>query len=57
MTGNGVKTWTGEEKPLVTVRRKSPRMLDSQGIGVLLALSDRNDGQATVESVEIRRVV
>ena len=41
----------------VRVRRKSSRMLDSQGIGVLLALSDRNNGQATVESVEIGRVV
>ena len=41
----------------VRVRRKNPRMLDSQGIGVLLALSDRNNGQATVESVEIGRVV
>ena len=57
MTGNGVKTWTGDEKSLVTVRRKSARMLDSQGIGVLLALSDRNNGQATLESVEIGRVL
>jgi hypothetical protein len=34
MTGKGVKTWTGDEKSLVTVRRKSARMVDFQPIGV-----------------------
>jgi hypothetical protein len=34
MTGNGVKTWTGDEKSLVTVRRKSARMAHFQPLGV-----------------------
>jgi len=34
MTGNGAKIWTGDEKSLVTVRRKSTRMVHFQPIGV-----------------------
>jgi hypothetical protein len=34
MTGNGVKTWAGDEKSLVTVRRKSARMAHFQPIDV-----------------------
>jgi hypothetical protein len=34
MTGNGVKTGTGDEKSLVTVRRKSARMAYFQPMGV-----------------------
>jgi hypothetical protein len=34
MTGNRVKTWTGDEKSLVTVRRKGARMVHFQTIGV-----------------------
>jgi len=34
MTGHGAKTWTGDEKSLVTVRRKSVRMVHFQPIGV-----------------------
>ncbi len=41
MTGNGVKTWTGDEKSLVTVRRESVTMLDCQRIGVSWGISGR----------------
>lgn len=34
MAGNGVKTWTGDEKSLVAVRRKSARVVHFQQIGV-----------------------
>jgi hypothetical protein len=34
MTGHGAKTWTGDEKSLVAVRRKSARMGCFQPIGV-----------------------
>jgi len=34
MIGNRVKTWTGDEKSLVTVRRKDARMVHFQPIGV-----------------------
>jgi len=34
MTGNGVKTWTGDEQSLVTVRRKRARMAHLQPTGV-----------------------
>lgn len=34
MTGNGVKTWAGDEKLLVEMRRRSAETLDFQPIGV-----------------------
>jgi len=34
MAGNGVKTWTGDEKSLVTVRRRIVKMLGFQRISV-----------------------
>ncbi len=41
MTGNGAKTWTGDKKSLVEVRRKNTRMLNFQRIGVSWGLSGR----------------
>jgi hypothetical protein len=32
MTGNGVRTWTGDEKSLVELRRKSAKMLDLRAV-------------------------
>jgi hypothetical protein len=49
MTGNGVKTWTGDEKSLVAVRRKSAGIVHFQRIGVSWgpwgAYTGRVDGQ------------
>jgi len=49
MTGHGAKTWTGDEKSLVAVRRKSVRMVYFQPIGVSRGLwgglIGRVDGQ------------
>ena len=46
MTGNGVKTWTGDEKRAVEVCRESAKMLDLQRFGVFGGLSDRRIGRA-----------
>jgi hypothetical protein len=32
MANNGVKTWTGDEKSLVEVRRESAKMLDLRAL-------------------------
>jgi hypothetical protein len=32
MTGNGIRTWTGDEESLVEVRRKSAKMLDLRAV-------------------------
>jgi hypothetical protein len=45
MTGNRSKIWTGNEKSLVEVRRKSAKMLDFQRIRVSWGLSGRFTGR------------
>ena len=45
MIGNRVKTWTGDEKSLVTVRRKDARMVHFQPIGVSGGLSGESIGR------------